>query len=101
MKNEYALVTGAGKRVGSSICKFLALQGYHVIIHYNDSKLEAEKTLKEITKSNGKANLIKADLSSISRCKCRFMCIQSSFNKRFRSCLPCRKWRTSPCCAWC
>ena len=31
MKNEYALVTGAGKRVGSFICKFLALQGYHVI----------------------------------------------------------------------
>jgi len=64
MKNEYALVTGAGKRVGSFICKFLALQGYHVIIHYNNSKLEAERTLKEIIKSNGKANLIKADLSS-------------------------------------
>ncbi len=43
MKNEYALVTGAGKRVGSSICKFLALQGYHVIIHYNDSKVERER----------------------------------------------------------
>ena len=64
MKNEYALVTGAGKRVGSFICKFLALQGYHVIIHYNKSKLEAERTLKEIIESNGKANLIKADLSS-------------------------------------
>ena len=64
MKNEYALVTGAGKRVGSFICKFLALQGYHVIIHYNNSKLEAERTLKDIIKSNGKANLIKADLSS-------------------------------------
>ena len=64
MINEYVLVTGAGKRVGSSICKFLALQGYHVIIHYNNSKLEAERTLREIIKSNGKANLIKADLSS-------------------------------------
>ena len=64
MKNKYALVTGGGKRVGSSVCKFLALQGYHVIIHYNDSKLEAEKTLKEIVKSNGKADLIKTDLSS-------------------------------------
>ena len=64
MKKKYALVTGAGKRVGSFICIFLALQGYHVIIHYNNSKLEAERTLKEIIKSNGKANLIKADLSS-------------------------------------
>ena len=64
MKKKYVLVTGAGKRVGSFICKFLALQGYHVIIHYNNSKLEAERTLKEIIKSNGKANLIKADLSS-------------------------------------
>ena len=64
MKSKYALVTGAGKRVGSFICKFLALQGYHVIIHYNNSKLEAERTLKEIIESNGKANLIKADLSS-------------------------------------
>ena len=55
MKKKYALVTGGGKRIGSFICKFLALQGYHVIIHYNNSKLEAEKTLQEIKKSNGKA----------------------------------------------
>ena len=64
MKKKYVLVTGGGKRIGSSICKFLATQGWQVIIHYNNSKLEAEKTLKEIEKNNGKAFLIKADLSS-------------------------------------
>ena len=64
MKKKYVLVTGGGKRIGSSICKFLALQGWQVIIHYNNSKLEAEKTLQEIEKNNGKAFLIKADLSS-------------------------------------
>ena len=57
MKKKYVLVTGGGKRIGSSICKFLALQGWQVIIHYNNSKLEAEKTLEEIEKNNGKAFL--------------------------------------------
>ena len=52
MKKKYVLVTGGGKRIGSSICKFLALQGWKVIIHYNNSKLEAEKTLQEIEKNN-------------------------------------------------
>ena len=64
MKNKYALITGGGKRIGSSICKYLAAQGWQVIIHYNNSKFEAEKTLKEIETNNGKAFLIKADLSS-------------------------------------
>ena len=44
MKNEYALVTGAGKRVGSFICKFLALQGYHVIIPVSYTHLRAHET---------------------------------------------------------
>ena len=64
MKNKYALITGGGKRIGSSICKYLAAQGWQVIIHYNNSRFEAEKTLKEIETNNEKAFLIKADLSS-------------------------------------
>lgn len=63
MKKKYALVTGGGKRIGSSVCKTLAKNGWHVIIHFNSSKKEAEKTYKEIRKYNGKADLHKADLS--------------------------------------
>ena len=67
MKKKYALVTGGGKRIGSSVCKALAKNNWHVIIHFNTSREEAEKTLEKIRKCNGKANLIKADLSKFSQ----------------------------------
>ena len=67
MKKKYALVTGRGKRKGSSVCKALAKNNWHVIIHFNTSREEAEKTLEKIRKCNGKANLIKADLSKFSQ----------------------------------
>ena len=69
MKIKNVLITGGGKRIGSSICKYLAKKGWRVIIHYNSSKVNAEKTLNEILEKNGKANIIKADLSSSSQMK--------------------------------
>ena len=69
MKMKNVLVTGGGKRIGSSICKYLAEKGWRVIIHYNNSKFSAEKTLNEILEKNGKANIIKADLSSPNQIK--------------------------------
>ena len=67
MRKKYALVTGGGKRIGSSICKALAKDNWHVIIHFNSSRKEAEQTLEIIRKFKGKADLIKADLSNFSQ----------------------------------
>ncbi|MCX6593908.1 MAG: SDR family oxidoreductase [Acidobacteria bacterium] len=55
------LVTGAAKRVGRAIAKSLAAADYQVLIHYNGSRLEAEKTAEEC----GGAELFQADLGSV------------------------------------
>lgn len=38
----FALVTGAGKRIGRAICEYLASEGWSLFIHYNNSFREAE-----------------------------------------------------------
>ena len=42
------LITGAGKRIGKEIAINFAKNGATIVLHYNHSKKEAEKTEKEI-----------------------------------------------------
>jgi len=79
MKKRYALVTGGSKRIGSSISKSLAKNNWHVIIHYNSGKKEAQNTCAHIRKLNGKADIIKADLSKFNSTQKLF----PSINKKF------------------
>jgi len=57
------LITGAGKRIGKEIAINFAKLGANIILHYNNSKTEANSTKKEIDKY-GKAILIKANLEN-------------------------------------
>ncbi len=58
-----ALITGAGRRVGAEIARDLAGNGWHVVLHYNQSR-EAASTLKgEIEAAGGVAALLGADLA--------------------------------------
>ena len=57
------LITGAGKRIGKEIAINFAKLGANIILHYNNSKTEANNTKKEIDKY-GKAILIKANLEN-------------------------------------
>ena len=57
------LITGAGKRIGKDIAINFAKLGVNIILHYNNSKTEANNTKKEIDKY-GKAILIKANLEN-------------------------------------
>ncbi|MBD61390.1 hypothetical protein CL645_00790 [bacterium] len=41
VENKTVLITGAAKRIGAEIAKFLKSEGMNVIIHYNSSKQEA------------------------------------------------------------
>lgn len=43
-----AIVTGGAKRIGAEIARALAADGWHVLIHYNRSKAEAEALAGEI-----------------------------------------------------
>ncbi len=58
-----ALVTGAGRRIGSAIAWDLAQQGYAVALHYRRSKTEASALAARIREAGGRAVVLAADLS--------------------------------------
>ena len=64
LEGKVVLVTGGAGGIGSVISKSFAEQGAKVIVHYNNSKDNAEKISKEI---NGFA--IKADLTDSEQSK--------------------------------
>lgn len=49
MQPRVALVTGAGKGVGAAVCRRLSSEGYHLLIHYNQSAAAAEALSKELS----------------------------------------------------
>jgi 3-oxoacyl-[acyl-carrier protein] reductase len=61
---RYILVTGGAKNLGKNICLALAKNGYFLIIHYKDSKKEAQN-LKDLVekKYKIKAHIIFGDFS--------------------------------------
>src|SRR5664279_4263765 len=58
-----ALITGAGRRIGSTIARALAQAGYSVVLHTNHSRAEAEKLASEIVSAGGRASVVLADLA--------------------------------------
>jgi len=63
------IVTGAATRMGAAIAKKLSGPNVEIVIHYNKSKLNAEKLQKELKKNKTKVWLIKGDLSKESDLK--------------------------------
>jgi NAD(P)-dependent dehydrogenase (short-subunit alcohol dehydrogenase family) len=61
---KIALVTGAGRGLGSDLAQKLAQNGCAVAVHYHRSHQGAEQLVKEITLAGGRAVAMKGDLSS-------------------------------------
>ena len=61
-KNNIALITGAGKRIGRFLALSLAQKGWSIAAHFNQSANEAATLCDEINASGGQATCIKADL---------------------------------------
>jgi len=61
---KLVLITGSAKRLGAATALKFAESGYDVIIHYNNSKGEAENIVKKIKQLGAKAVMIKADLTT-------------------------------------
>jgi len=57
------IITGAATRIGAAIAKKLSGPGVEMIIHYNNSKKEAEKLQKELTREKTKVYLVKGNLA--------------------------------------
>lgn len=63
MASNYALITGAALRTGREIALGLAHRGMNIVIHYNQSKEQADQLQKEIEQLGVEAIRIHADLS--------------------------------------
>ena len=61
---KVAVVTGASKGIGAAIAIQLAGEGASVVVNYNSSKEGADCVVAEITKKNGKAVAVYANLTN-------------------------------------
>lgn len=67
MENKVTLITGSAKRIGAHIAKYLHSLGSNIVIHCNESRLEAEKLCSELNQIRAKsAMLVQGDLSDLS-----------------------------------
>jgi pteridine reductase len=63
LAGQWALVTGAGRRVGRAIALALAERGADLLIHYNRSEAEARVVAEEVRARGRQADLLQAELS--------------------------------------
>jgi 3-oxoacyl-[acyl-carrier protein] reductase len=61
---KYALVTGGSGGIGAAICRALANDGYHVLIHANHNIETANNLAKEINESGGSAQTLSFDVTN-------------------------------------
>ncbi len=60
---KYALVTGGSGTIGAAICRRLAADGLHVIIHANRNVAAAEALRAEIVAAGGNASTVAFDVA--------------------------------------
>ena len=67
MENNVTLITGGAKRIGAHTAKYLHSFGSNIVVHCNESRLEAEKLCLELNHIRAKsAMLVQGDLSDLS-----------------------------------
>jgi len=63
LAGKVAIVTGASEGIGASAAKALAAEGAAVAVNYSSGKQGAERVVSQITREDGKAIAIQADVS--------------------------------------
>jgi 3-oxoacyl-[acyl-carrier protein] reductase len=63
LAGKVAVVTGASKGIGAAIAKQLADEGASVVVNYASSKEGADRVVAEITKKDGKAVAVQANVA--------------------------------------
>ncbi len=65
LQDKVALVTGAGRGIGSAIAKSLASEGAAVVVNYSRSATQAESVVDEICSAGGRAIAGQADVGDL------------------------------------
>ena len=65
LKDQTAIVTGAGRGIGAALAVGLASEGAAVIVNYSRSAAEAQKVVASIAKVGGRAVAVKADVRDL------------------------------------
>ena len=69
-QHSVALITGASKRIGAEICRQLHQRGYNIVLHYQQSELEAGLIKDELNLLRANSCItFAADLNSLSDIK--------------------------------
>ncbi len=63
MEINKIIITGGSTRIGAAIAKSLSGPGVEIVIHFNKSKINAEKLKKDLIKNQTKVYLVNGDLS--------------------------------------
>ncbi|MDU0355372.1 pteridine reductase [Paraglaciecola aquimarina] len=67
MNNKVAFITGSAKRIGAHTAKHLHGLGINVVVHCNQSRIEAEQLCQDLNAIRAKsARLVQGDLSTLS-----------------------------------
>ncbi len=63
------LVTGSAARLGATLARFFAMDGWRVFCHYDKSRAAAEALIEELRNAGSDALALQADLSSEDGCR--------------------------------
>jgi pteridine reductase len=81
LQGRVALVTGAGKRLGRAVALRLAEEGADVVVHYGNSRKEANEVVGEVEKLGRRSVALRAELHRVTEIQDLFRQVSERFGR--------------------